>query len=127
MDANTFDGIIATNPNFPMNVHDDGYRILVLRDLHDYTNRTTADLILFAKNGLVSVLYNKYGPPGATLPIARAYLTALITLEKYSKYWHEHRNHANAYERSWKGEPTNNDDFRWDHLDPCRNIEPVDE
>lgn len=127
MDAATFDAIVAGNPDYYEQVHMDGYRVLVLRDLWDKTNRELADIVLFAKAGLVSVEHCKYGPPRATLPIARVYLTDLINLEKYNRYWHEWRS-SHAYERSWKGEPTNNGDFNPYRLDnPHGRVEPPDE
>lgn len=147
MDAATFDATVASDPYFlkrtyrchddgdPCHRHhchdgyvpQDGYRILVLRDLHDLTNRNLANIVLFAKAGLVSVLHNNFGPPGATLPIARVYLTALINLQKYQHWWFEWHRAAHGYEQSWKGEPTNNDDFNPWHLDPHHNVEPRDE
>lgn len=126
MNAADFDGYVAQNPTWPIDVHLDGYRILVLRDLWDLTNRSLADIVLFAKGGLVSVECNNYGPPGATLPIARAYLTDLINLEKFQRHWHDHFA-AHKYERSWKHEPTNNGDFDPDRMDRHHNIEPRDE
>ena len=39
-------------------------------------------VLLFAKNGLVAVEQNKFGPHNITLPIDRVYLTALINLQK---------------------------------------------
>lgn len=122
MDAATFDSIIATDPNYPAEVHQDGYRILVLRDLWDLTNREIANMVLFAKAGLVSVETNKYGPPNITLPIDRVYLTALVNLQKYHDWWCLH---PHGYEQAWDWEPTNNSDFNPRHLDCPINIEPV--
>jgi len=116
MDGYYFDSIVAENPNFKIEVHNYRVRILVLRDIHSIPDREQADIILFAKAGLVSVNSNRWGRPGATLPIARVYLTDLINLDRYRHYWDEWCS-AHAYERSWKHEPTNNGDFRRDKLD----------
>jgi hypothetical protein len=81
MSAATFDGYVAADGYdgyYAFSIHNDGYRILVLRDLHDLTNRNLADMVLSAKNALVSVLENHYGPPGKTLPIARVYYNNLL-------------------------------------------------
>jgi DNA-binding XRE family transcriptional regulator len=81
MTAAIFDGYVAADGYdgyFSHSIHVDGYRLLVLRDLHDLTNRNLADIVLYAKNALVSVEENKYGPPRKTLPISRVYYTNLI-------------------------------------------------
>ncbi len=54
-------------------------RILVLRDLLDYTNREEADIVLCYRNGLVYVEASKYGPPGKCLTLQRVYLLSLMT------------------------------------------------
>lgn len=83
VDKTTFDGYIAMDGyRYPLGIHQDGYRILVPFDLSDQVNRQYFDIILFAKQGLVSVLINHYGPPGITLQIDTCYLTALINLNK---------------------------------------------
>lgn len=46
-----------------------GKRILVIRSLFDTFDRTSVDLVLFIKAGLISVLTNKFGPPNATFSI----------------------------------------------------------
>jgi hypothetical protein len=76
----TFDGYVAANSLYPMSVKLANNRILVLRDLSDYTNRNYFDLVLFAKAGLVSVLWDGYGPPSICLPIAKVSLIALFEL-----------------------------------------------
>lgn len=121
--ASEFDSNVSVNVNYVNNVHADGYRILVLRNLYDFTNRSLADIVLFAKAGLVSVLSNKYGPPGITLSIDRVYLTALINLQLVPPC---PKHKGNEYEQGFLGEPTNNSDFDPGHLDKNMNPEPVD-
>jgi hypothetical protein len=120
MDGYTFDGYVATIPDFPAFVHQNMQRILVLRDLSDFTNRDLADIVLFAKTGLVSVLFNKYGPPNITLPIDRCYLTDLINLEKYHElnkhFFHHHRVSNSQFYYDQFGNIRNND-FNPHHLD----------
>jgi hypothetical protein len=82
MDAATFDALVAADGYYPQQIHQSGSRIMVLRPLYDMTNRSLADIVLFAKSGLVSVLYNRLGPPSITLPIDKVYLTALINLNR---------------------------------------------
>src|SRR5271154_240386 len=53
MGGEYFDAIVKENPNFHIEVHNYRVRILVLRNLHDTTNRDLADIVLFAKAGLI--------------------------------------------------------------------------
>lgn len=126
MDAATFDGYVAANPNYPLEIHQDGYRIMVLRDLWDMTNRQYADIVLFAKQGPVSVLVNHYGPPGITLPIDRVYMTALINLNKppCPPFWCR----PDLYDL-FPGNPPEayNRNYNPNVLDPPLNPEPADE
>ncbi len=63
VDGYEFDAMVAADPNWPANIRQIGGRLLVIRDLSDYTNRSHADVVCFYKNGLLSTEYNKYGPP----------------------------------------------------------------
>lgn len=119
LDGYTFDGYVSSDAYFEMNVYIDGYRILVVRDLHDYTNREKADLVLFAKDGLVSVLCNKYGPPGKTLTIDRCYYSALIEQNKFLDCCIRRRN----YYSQFVGQRTNNN-FNPHRLDYPLNVVP---
>lgn len=121
--AATYDSIVANNPNYPEQVHQDGYRILVLRDISDFNNRFTCDLFLYAKNGLVSVLWHRTKKPSITLPIASCYLSAFVSLLRPPKDCHN----SHKYEQLWNWEPTNNSDFNPNHMDPvcARSIEPA--
>ncbi len=122
-DAATYDSIIANDPTFPEQVYQDGYRLFVFRELYDFTNRHTCDLFLYPKNGLVSVLWNRFGKPSITLPIASCYLAAFVGLLRPPKDCHN----SHKYEQLWNWEPTNNSDFNPNHLDPicARSIEPA--
>lgn len=126
VDGPTFDASIATDPNYPLEIHESGQRLLVIRDLHDLTNRQFADIVLFAKNGLVSVLVNHYGPPGKTLAIDRVYLTDLLhhNFRPCRPFW----GRPDIYD-GFKGHPEEAYDRNYDpwRLDPKRNIEPVDD
>ena len=64
MDGYTFDQTIEADPNWPntiRNIHEQ--RILVIRDLRELNNREHADVVAFVSHGLISVEYNKFGPP----------------------------------------------------------------
>src|ERR1019366_4651692 len=82
IDKATFDSYVVADGYYPLKIHEDGYRVLVVLDLSDQTNRKYADIVLFAKQGLVSVLANHYGPPALTLQIDKIYLTQLIYQNK---------------------------------------------
>lgn len=128
LDAAAFDGYVAMDGYYTQRLHQDGYRVLVLRDLHDQTNRNLADIVLFGKVGLVSVLVNKVGPPGLTLPINQVYLTALITKPNVgSPLVNFPFVERPDIDDGFVGE-LDNDDFNPHHLDPpiMRNAEPVD-
>jgi len=74
-----FDARVAVDPNYPTNVHLQGLRILVIRqDFHNLTNRTLADVVIFVKQGMATVLQNNFGPPVLSLPILRFNLFDLL-------------------------------------------------
>jgi len=90
--------IVLTGDQFDQNIIlGDGYyisdiyanreRILVLRDLQDFTNRSFADVVVFFKNGLASILNNRYGPPGKTYTINNLYLNQLFTCAPCCPDW----------------------------------------
>jgi hypothetical protein len=89
-----FDGYVARDGyNFICPIYANGYRYLVLRDLQNHTNRDLADIVLFARNGLISVEQCKYGPPGTTFTIDRAYLTALLEYNRFPPLNQRFRDH----------------------------------
>jgi hypothetical protein len=127
LSAADFDANVAADPNYPLQSHLNGYRLLVLRDLSDMTNRQFADIVLFAKGGLVSVLNSHYGKPGITLAIDRIYLSALIHLDRpppCAPFF----GRPDIYDL-FKGHPKEayDRDYNQERLDPPFNVEPRDE
>lgn len=81
-----FDARMAVDPNYATVVHLQKIRILVIRsDFRDYTHRTIADVVMFVKQGLVSIEKNNFGPPGLTLPLERLNLYALLRYNNSSE------------------------------------------
>lgn len=79
MSDTEFDARVNVDPNYPTNIHLQGLRILVVRkDFHDLTNRALADVVIFVKQGLATILKNNLGPPGLALPIGRLTIFALL-------------------------------------------------
>ncbi len=78
IDGYEFDDRVLADPNYPQTIHLNNLKILVKRPFYEHTNRELADVAIFVKAGLAAVEYNKYGPPGLTLPVARLYLNELI-------------------------------------------------
>jgi hypothetical protein len=86
--ASQFDeNIISGDGYYISDIYANRERILVLRDLQDYTNRAFADVVVFFKNGLASVLCNRYGPPGKTFTINNLYLNQLFTCAPCCPDW----------------------------------------
>lgn len=73
-----FDTRVANDPNYPTIVKLQNLRILVIRDLHDTTNRDLADVVIFVKGGLAAIEKNNFGPPGLTLPVETFYIYQLL-------------------------------------------------
>lgn len=74
-----FDARLAVMPAYPLAVHTQGMRILVLRsDLNSASTDGYADVVMFVKNGLVSVLKNNCGPPGQTYTMAKLNVYELL-------------------------------------------------
>lgn len=76
--AEEFDGYAEEDGYYTEHVHGLEQRILVLRDLMDYTNRDKADAVLCYSNGLVYVEESKFGPPGKALSLQNVYLRSLL-------------------------------------------------
>jgi hypothetical protein len=66
MSGPEYDAYIALDPLFPDTIHNSQKRLMVIRELGTYTNRETADVVLFYSHGNVAVEENKFGPPGCT-------------------------------------------------------------
>jgi hypothetical protein len=79
-----FDGYVASIDGYVQTLYIDGYRVMVERDLSDHTNRQLANITVFYKNGLLSVLKDGYGPPTLELPLDRVSFTNLINQLKYN-------------------------------------------
>jgi hypothetical protein len=73
-----FDARLEVNPNYTDVIHNSGLRLLIVRPFTELTNRSSADIVIFIKAGLASVLVNKFGPPGKTYAVDRMYLSQLI-------------------------------------------------
>lgn len=79
MNEDEFDARVAVDPNYPVIVHLTNQRILVTRTtFQDHTNRQYADVVLFVKNGLATVLENNYGPPGLSFRVERINLFNML-------------------------------------------------
>lgn len=78
MDENDYlgDGYISDG-YYSAHIRGRDERILVLRDLNDYTNRALADLVLCYRYGLLYVETSKYGPPGKAIRLQNAYILDL--------------------------------------------------
>lgn len=73
-----FDARLEANPNYVDIIHSTASRLLVIRPFTELTNRTTADIVIFIKAGLASILVNKFGPPGKTYAVDHMYLSQLF-------------------------------------------------
>lgn len=80
MTGKDFDARVAVDPNYIDEIHARGSKILVIRPFNEYINRDKADLVLFCKNGLAGVEFNKYGPPGVTYQISSMYLSQIFNI-----------------------------------------------
>lgn len=78
MTGSEFDARVAADPNYPDIVRLTNTRILVIRDLHDHTNREIADVVIFVKAGLAAIEINKIGPPGGTYSVEKFTIYDLI-------------------------------------------------
>lgn len=83
MDGYTFDQTIEANPNWPSdikNIHEQ--RILVVRSLRELNNREYADVVAFVAHGLISIEYNKFGPPVRSFPVKKIHWGQLCVFVK---------------------------------------------
>jgi hypothetical protein len=81
-----FNARVISNPNYPKIVRLNRLRVLViLSDFQNTTNRELFDIVMFIKQGLVSVERCKYGAPGFTLDIQRLNIFNLLFGIKHSK------------------------------------------
>jgi hypothetical protein len=69
MTGATFDARIAADPDYADNIRALGLRLMVERDFRELDNREHADVVAFVKSGMISVEYNKFGPPMPSFPV----------------------------------------------------------
>lgn len=82
-----FDARVQADPNYSINIHLNNLRILVIRqNLQDYTNRELADVVLFIKQGLATVLKNNFGPPTLAVLISHINIFNLLNGLKNTSY-----------------------------------------
>jgi hypothetical protein len=79
MTAAEFDARYIADPNYPTIIKNTNQRILVKRDLLDFTNRDVADIVIHVKFNLATVELTKYGPPNKTYPIFKLYMQDIIS------------------------------------------------
>lgn len=81
-----FDARVVADPNYPVVVHLQKIRILVIRQsFQDQTNRQFADVVIFVKGGLATIEKNNFGPPGLSLPVDRLNIYALLRYNRSSE------------------------------------------
>lgn len=69
MTKTEFDARVAADPNYPLVIHLQGLRILViLPDFHDKCNADLADVVVFLHSGLADIERNRLGWPGRGYP-----------------------------------------------------------
>src|SRR5690606_14043120 len=72
-----FDIRLAGSTDYAIGIRILGRRLLVIRDHRDQTNRLEMDIVMFVKNGLISVTKNCFGPPGQTYQLRNIYWGAI--------------------------------------------------
>lgn len=73
-----FSNRLSQDPDYISLVHNLNLRLLVIYSEPNADLQSLADVVLFVKTGLASILYNKLGPPGQTYPVATLHLYQLI-------------------------------------------------
>jgi hypothetical protein len=64
---------LIADPNYTRNIRIERRRIMVTIDFLTTDTRTQADVVVYVKNGLVSISKSCFGPPGATYPFNYLY------------------------------------------------------
>jgi len=64
-----FDRRVAADPEYPNKIKQLGQRLMVERTYRELNNRTVPDVVIFVKNGMASIEYNKFGPPKPQFPL----------------------------------------------------------
>lgn len=87
MSKEEFDARVKVDPNYPTIVHLQMYRILViLHSFHDGYNRQYADVVMFLKQGMADIEYNRFGPPKHSYDIQRLTIYSLLRAADYEKH-----------------------------------------
>jgi len=70
---------MTADPNYVFVIHSNNLRVMVLKDfVQNLLNNSIADLVMFIKNGLASILKSNVGPPGLTLTLNNIYIHKLL-------------------------------------------------
>jgi hypothetical protein len=69
---------ITQSPFYPTIVKQNNIRLMVVDALYNWPNRSIFDIVLFLKDGMISVLQDGYGPPRTLLPLDRVYWHELL-------------------------------------------------
>lgn len=72
-----FDLRYAAASDYPLAIRVLRRRLLVIRSHQDVTNRNEMDIVMFVKNGMISVTKNCFGPPGQTYQLKNIHWGAI--------------------------------------------------
>ena len=85
--AAEFEAAVNLDSEFIDNVRRAGKRLMVIRDADDHEpQQRNFDVVLFYKNGLISVQQNNFGPPGATFQVPKLHWGQLCIYERQIGY-----------------------------------------
>jgi hypothetical protein len=73
IDGYTFDQRLVVNPQYVQDLKLLNLRLMVVRPFTELDNRSAADVVIFVKEGMASVLKNNFGPPGLTFKVLSLY------------------------------------------------------
>jgi hypothetical protein len=74
-----FEQRLLGDAQYTSTVHNSGTRLLVIvDDFRNYSQRNLADIVIFVKQGLATVLKNNYGPPGLAVPVSNINIYQLL-------------------------------------------------
>jgi hypothetical protein len=92
MSKEEFDARVKVDPNYPTIVHLQMCRILViLHSFRDCVNREYADVVMFLKQGIGDIEYNRFGPPKHGFDIQRLTVYELLRAAHYEHHHEHHR------------------------------------
>ena len=85
------------DPNYLSEIHGNNLRVLVVKPANDLNNLDKFDLILYFKNGLISVEGCKYGGVGISYPLRSSYLSQILnTIRNHPDYCHHKYQHKES-------------------------------